>query len=91
MTVILVSHSMEDIAKYVDSVIVMNRGKIEMTGSTRSIFSKMDRLEEIGLAVPQITYLLKKLKQRIPTINDSIISVSEARKELEKYLRKADG
>jgi len=91
MTVVLVSHSMEDIAKYVDSVIVMNRGRIEMSGPTRSIFSKTDRLEEMGLAVPQITYLLKRLKERIPDINDSIISVSEARKELEKYLRKADG
>ncbi|HOQ37625.1 MAG TPA: energy-coupling factor transporter ATPase [Acetivibrio sp.] len=91
MTVILVSHSMEDIARYVDNIIVMNRGKVEMTGPPQSIFSKMERLEEIGLALPQITYLFKKLKKRIPAINDNIISVSEARKELEKYLRKADG
>lgn len=89
MTVILVSHSMEDIAKLVQRVIVMNQGRIEMTGPVRSIFKNIDELEKIGLAAPQITYLMKKLKDRLPGINDNILTVSEAKEELEKYLRKS--
>lgn len=89
MTVVLVSHSMEDVARFVQRVVVMNRGRIEMCGSVRSIFNNIDALERMGLAAPQITYLMKRLKEKIPRINDNILTVSEAKEELEKYLRKA--
>ena len=89
MTVILVSHSMEDVAKYVQRVIVMNQGRIEMCGPVRSVFKNTETLEEIGLAAPQITYLMKKLKEKIPQINDDILTIAEAKEELAKYIRKA--
>ncbi|GAE89566.1 energy-coupling factor transporter ATPase [Acetivibrio straminisolvens] len=89
MTVVLVSHSMEDVAKYVERVVVMNKGRIEMCGPVRSVFNKIDELERIGLAAPQITYLMKRLKEKIPEINDNILTVGEAKAELEKYIRKA--
>lgn len=88
MTVILVSHSMEDVAKFVQRVVVMNKGRIEMCGSVRSVFNKIDELERIGLAAPQITYLMKRLKKKIPELNDNILTVAEAKAELEKYIRK---
>jgi len=86
---ILVSHSMEDVAKYVQRVIVMNQGRIEMCGPVRSVFKNTETLEEIGLAAPQITYLMKKLKEKIPQINDDILTIAEAKEELAKYIRKA--
>ena len=87
-TVILVSHSMEDVAKLVNRVIVMNMGRIEMDGATSEIFQYSKRLEEIGLSVPQITLLMKKLKGYIPDINGSIYTVQQAKAEIMKYLRK---
>ncbi|MFZ5987399.1 MAG: energy-coupling factor transporter ATPase [Bacillota bacterium] len=86
--VILVSHSMEDIAKLAKRIIVMNKGRIEMDGSAAEIFKDTERLEEIGLAAPQITYLMKKLKALLPDINDDIFTVSKAKEELKRYLRK---
>jgi len=86
ITIILVSHSMEDIAEIADRVIVMNNGTIEMDGSPEEIFSDPWRLEEIGLSAPQITYLMKKLKTFIPGINDKIYTIEEAKKEISKYL-----
>lgn len=89
ITVILVSHSMEDIAKLSERVIVMNRGRIEMDGMPREIFRESKRLELIGLSVPQITYLMKRLKSVLPELNEDIFTVEEARKELGKYMKRA--
>lgn len=85
ITVILVSHSMEDIARLVDRVIVMNNGTVEMDGKPSDIFRDTGRIEDIGLSAPQITYLMKKLKLLKPEINDNIFTVSEAKKELVKH------
>jgi len=85
-TIILVSHSMEDVAKLVNRVIVMNEGSVEMDGSPKEIFTRAERLEEIGLSAPQITYLMKKLKTYYSTINDNIFTVQDAKKELMKFL-----
>ncbi len=63
MTVIFVSHSMEDVAKTADNIIVMNDGQIEMTGTADEIFSRSGELTEIGLNVPAITRLTDKLRQ----------------------------
>ncbi|HHW48529.1 MAG TPA: energy-coupling factor transporter ATPase [Clostridiaceae bacterium] len=89
LTVILVSHSMEDIAKLARRVIVMNEGKIVMDGQVEEVFKNAEKLESIGLSVPQITYLMKKLKAIIPGLNENIFTVDEAKREIVKYLKKA--
>lgn len=88
MTIILVSHSMEDIARLTQRVIVINRGSIEMDGYAGKIFKDADRLERIGLSAPQIAYLMKKLKVAVPTIRDDIYTISEAKEEIKKYLKR---
>ncbi|MFA5576676.1 MAG: energy-coupling factor transporter ATPase [Tissierellaceae bacterium] len=88
ITIILVSHSMEDIAKLVDRILVMHRGKIEMDDKTREVFKRADELEKMGLGVPQITKLMKKLREKEETIRDTILTVEEAKEELLKYLRR---
>lgn len=87
ITVILVSHSMEDVARLVDRLIVMNRGKIVATGSPREVFREVEMLENIGLAVPQVTYLMKKLKSMGKDVSDEVFTVEEAKKELLKLIR----
>lgn len=87
ITIILVSHSMEDVAKLVDRVIVMNKGLIEMDGTAAEVFKDAERLENIGLSAPQITYLMKKLKKVIPGINENIFTIKDAKEELKKYLK----
>jgi energy-coupling factor transport system ATP-binding protein len=87
ITIILISHSMEDIAKLAKRVIVMQSGCIEMDDITRDIFKNIDRLESIGLLAPQIAYLMKKLKKAIPEVNDDIFTVKEAKAEILKLIR----
>ncbi len=87
ITVILVSHSMEDIARLVDRVIVMNKGQIEMDGSVAEVFADIQRLENIGLSAPQVAYLMKNLKKLYPEIDDRAYTVADARDELLKYLK----
>jgi len=88
ITIILVSHSMEDIARYVDRVIVMNRGRIEMQGHVSEIFKQAEKLEKIGLSAPQISYLMRKLKTVYPEINDNVYTVADARDVILEYLKK---
>ncbi len=86
LTIILVSHSMEDVARIAKRVVVMNKGRIVMDGYAGEVFSKVEQLESIGLSAPQISYLMRKLKKIIPDINENIFTVSEAKKEIMKYL-----
>jgi energy-coupling factor transport system ATP-binding protein len=86
LTMIMVSHSMEDIARIADRIIVMDLGRVRMDGTPGEIFRQAGNLEDMGLAAPQITYLMKRLKNRMPGINDSIFTVHDARMEIEKYL-----
>lgn len=88
MTVILVSHSMEDVAKLADRLIVMYKGKNILTGTPREVFKEVETLEKIGLAVPQVTYLVRELKSRGFNIREDIITVEEAKNELVKLLRR---
>ncbi len=90
MTIILVSHSMEDIAKLADRVIVMNEGAVFMDKPSDDVFSEPEALERIGLSAPQITYLMKKLKKIFPNINENIFTVEAASEELIKYLIKKE-
>ena len=78
ITVILVSHSMEDIAKMCEKVIVINGGKIEMCGDTKDVFRESERLSEMGLSVPQINLVIKELKARGVDIREDILTVDEA-------------
>ncbi len=91
ITILLVSHSMEDIARLVDRVIVMNKGSIEMDGHVSDIFKQTERLEKIGLSAPQISYLMKRLKSVIPDIDDNVYTVSDARDVLLRYLKQRGG
>lgn len=66
ITVILVSHSMEDVAKYVSRIVVMNRGQIMFDNTPREVFSHYKELETVGLAAPQVTYIMQALKKKRP-------------------------
>ena len=84
-TVIIVSHSMEDMASYCDDLIVMNQSELYMTGSCAEIFSKGRELEKIGLTIPQITKFLIELRSMGIEINSHLFTVEAAREELKKY------
>ena len=86
ITVVLVSHSMEDIAKLVDRIIVMSKGKIVLTDTPRNVFMQSEMLKSIGLDVPQVTQLVNELNKKGLNIKECI-SVDEAYAELVKYLR----
>ncbi|MDD3705866.1 MAG: energy-coupling factor transporter ATPase, partial [Clostridiaceae bacterium] len=83
ITVVLVSHSMEDIANLVDKVLVMNKGKIAFFDTPRNVFREAETLEKIGLGVPQVTYLVKMLRERGFDLADCI-NIDEAKNELLK-------
>lgn len=85
LTIVLVSHSMEDVAKYVDRVIVMNKGEVFSDKSTYDTFTKTDLLS-IGLDIPQVTKFMKALKERGENVRDDIYTVEDAVVELKKYL-----
>jgi len=88
MTIILVSHSMEDIAKLVNKIIVMHKGKVAIVGTPRDVFKKADMLESMGLGVPQITYFMRAFKQKGHDIKEDVLTVDEAKEELLNYLRR---
>lgn len=82
MTVILVSHSMEDVARYVDRLIVMNRGSVFMDGAPSEVFKHYVELERIGLAAPQVTYVMHQLAQKGFSVNENATTVEEAKNEI---------
>ena len=86
ITVILVSHSMEDVAKYVDRIIVMNRGQVFMDGTPKAIFDRSDALESVGLAAPQVTYVMRCLHSIYPDMPMDATTVEEAKNDILKYL-----
>lgn len=85
ITVIIVSHSMEDMAKYVDRLIVMNDGQIMYDDSPKKVFSHVEELEKMGLSAPQITYVMKGLKERGINVATDIFTVEEAKREILNY------
>lgn len=86
-TVLLVSHSMEDVAKTADRLLVMNDGHLEMFGTAKEVFSQPERLEKIGLRVPQITKIMEKLKADGYDVSSDVLTVEEAVKELLALLK----
>ena len=90
-TVILVSHSMEDVARVADKVIVMNGGKVEMTGTTGEVFSQAERLTDIGLNVPMITRVMQQLRARGANVPSDVLTVEQARDILVGLRQGGDG
>ena len=86
MTILLVSHSMEDVAEYVDRIIVMNQGKILYDDIPQKIFKRYRELEEIGLGAPQVTYILQTLKKSGLPVDTEATTVQEAADEIMRAL-----
>ena len=87
MTVILVSHSMEDVAKYVDRIIVMNKSRVLFDDEPKEVFRHYKELEEVGLSAPQITYIMQALKEKGLAVDTDITSVEEAKEAILKAMR----
>lgn len=87
MTIILVSHSMEDIARYADRLMVMNHGEKVFDGTPKEVFKHYKELETMGLAAPQITYLVQDLRKHGVEIDDEITTVEEARQAILALLK----
>ncbi len=88
MTILLVSHSMEDVAEYVDRIIVMNQGKVMYDDAPREVFSHYRELEKIGLAAPQVTYILHDLKEKGLAVDPTAITIREAADQIMQALEK---
>ena len=86
MTIILVSHSMEDVADYVDRIIVMNKGRVAFDGEPKVVFRHYKELEEIGLAAPQVTYCMQELKEAGFDVDTDVTTLKEAKQEILKAL-----
>lgn len=82
MTVILVSHSMEDVARYVERIIVMNRGEKMLDGTPAEVFRHYKELEQVGLAAPQVTYVMHDLKERGFPVSPDATTIEEAADEI---------
>lgn len=82
ITVIIVSHSMDDLAEHVDRILVMNEGSLVMDGEAREVFSHREELEAMGLAVPEVTAVLSDLKRMGIPVRDDLITIEEARNEI---------
>lgn len=82
ITVILVSHSMEDVAKYVNRLIVMNQGEVIYDGAPKEVFSHYRELETMGLSAPQVTYIMNDLKQAGFAVNTNATTIEEAKQEI---------
>ena len=87
MTIVIVSHSMEDVAKIAERIIVMNDGKVALQGTPAEVFKEVDMLEAIGLGVPQVTYLIRALRTKGFDLSDNIFTIEEAKKELLSILK----
>ena len=88
ITVILVSHSMEDVAKYVDRIIVMNQGSVMYDGAPKEVFREYEKLEEVGLAAPQVTYLMHELREKGMAVDLDATTVEEAKRSILAALAK---
>lgn len=86
MTVILVSHSMEDVAKYVGRIIVMNQSRVMLDGEPAEVFRHVEELESVGLAAPQIVYIMRALKASGLPVPADLIHVEDAKNEILRAL-----
>lgn len=84
ITILLVSHSMEDVANYVDRIIVMSKGSVLMDDVPREVFGRYRELEAVGLAAPQVTYIMHALKEKGFAVNPLATTIEEAKDEILK-------
>ena len=87
ITVILVSHSMEDIGRLVDRIVVMHQGTIALTGYPRDVFCQVQQLQEMGLGVPQITHLMREMNRNGFSFPEDVYTVQDAGNVIMEYLR----
>lgn len=87
LTVILVSHSMEDVAKYVERIIVMDKGSVMLDGAPKEVFSHYKELEKVGLAAPQVTYIMHELAKSGLAVNTEATTIEEAADEIMKLFQ----
>ena len=88
ITIILVSHSMEDVAKYVGRIIVMNQGEAMYDGTPKEVFSHYKELEKVGLAAPQVTYIMNALAEKGFDVSTGATTIEEATEEIFRAYRK---
>lgn len=88
ITVILVSHSMEDVAKYVDRIIVMNKGEVVYSDVPKKVFANYKVLETIGLAAPQVTYVMNGLREQGIMVDTNATTIHEAKEEILKWAKR---
>ncbi len=86
--IVLVSHSMEDVANYAHRIIVMNNGEVEYDDTPANVFKHYKELEKIGLAAPQITYIMHQLKENGYDVDENIINLEDAKENILKVLEK---
>lgn len=86
LTILLVSHSMEDVAEYVDRIVVMNKGKVMYDDVPKEVFKHYKELEEVGLAAPQVTYIMQALAQKGLPVNTDATTIDEAAEEVMRVL-----
>ncbi|MGL5086667.1 MAG: energy-coupling factor transporter ATPase [Clostridium sp.] len=87
MTIVLVSHSMEDVGKVAERIIVMNKGSVAIEGVPAKVFMQIEKLESIGLGVPQITYLMRKLKENGFDVAQDVFTLEQGREEILRVLK----
>ena len=91
ITILLVSHSMEDVAEHVSRIIVMNQGEVMFDAPPRQVFSHYKELESVGLAAPQVTYLVNELRERGLPVSTDATTPKEAAQAILKALQKTKG
>lgn len=87
-TIILVSHSMEDVANYVERILVMHEGRLVMDDAPRNVFAHGKELEQMGLALPQVTYIMHALHERGIPVRTSATTIREAKDEILRVMRR---
>ena len=87
ITIILVSHSMEDVAEYVDRIIVMNKGRVMFDDVSKEVFKHYEELEEVGLAAPQVTYIMNRLNKEGFSLDANVTTIPEAKEAILKAFR----
>ena len=90
ISIVLVSHSMEDIAKYVERIIVMDRGKVAFDDVPKEVFAHYRELEQMGLAAPQITYIMHALREKGMDVDVTATTVEEAKISILKAVHRSE-
>lgn len=91
ITVILVSHSMDDVAEYVDRIIVMNRGSVRYDDEPKAVFAHKEELEAMGLSAPQVTDVMYALRRAGWPVDTAVTTIEEARREICRFFPDACG